>query len=98
MGSISELKGKYSPMEGLIFDVLRRTGFPLPADQTLLREVYPRKNEQPFHAQIVINRAVTTLGKKLQHNREVLPARTQAKAASTLDRKPYHQENQQGTT
>ena len=90
MGSISELKGKYSPMESLIFDVLRRQDSA--TSGSLLREVYPRKNEQPFHAQIVINRAVTTLGKKLQHNRK------SSGSNATLDLKPYHNENQQGTT
>jgi hypothetical protein len=66
--SIDELKGRYSPMESVIFDVLRRQESAT-AD-TLLRNVYPRKNEEPFNALIIINRAATTLGKKLQRNRE----------------------------
>jgi hypothetical protein len=64
-----ELKGNYSPMEKIIFDVLRRQE--LVTTDMLLRKVYPRKNEEPFNAGIVINRAVTTLGEKLKRNREV---------------------------
>jgi hypothetical protein len=64
-----ELKGNYSPMEKVIFDVLRRQE--LVTTDMLLRKVYPRKNDEPFNAGIVINRAVTTLGEKLKRNHEV---------------------------
>jgi hypothetical protein len=65
-----ELKGEdYSPMETVIFDVLRREESV--TTDMLRRKVYPRKNAEPFHAGIVINRAITTLGQKLKHNREI---------------------------
>lgn len=62
------LKGHYSPMELTIFDALRKSESA--TTDTLLRKVYPRKEKEPFHAGIVINRAVTTLGIKLKRNRE----------------------------
>jgi hypothetical protein len=64
-----ELKGSYSPMETIIFKVLRKQESA--TTDTLLRNVYPRKADEPFNAGIVINRAVTTLGLKLRRNREV---------------------------
>jgi hypothetical protein len=67
--SIDELKGSYSPMECTIFGVLRKQE--AVTTDMLLRKVYPHKNEEPFNAGIVINRAVTTLGEKLKRNREV---------------------------
>jgi hypothetical protein len=63
-----ELKGKYSPMETTIFNVLLQQGSA--TTDTLLRKVYPRKDAEPFNPGIIINRAVTTLGRKLQLNRE----------------------------
>lgn len=66
--TIEQLKGSYSPMESVIFDVLQKQG--AVTTGTLLRNVYPRKQEEPFNAAIVINRAITTLGQKLQRNRE----------------------------
>jgi hypothetical protein len=66
--STGELKGSYSPMELVIFDALRKTE--AATTGTLLRKVYPRKDKAPFHASIVVNRAVVTLGMKLKRNRE----------------------------
>jgi hypothetical protein len=68
--SIDELKGNYSPMELVIFDALRKTESA--TTESLLRKVYsPRKGrEPPFHASIVVNRAVVTLGMKLKRYRE----------------------------
>jgi hypothetical protein len=63
-----DLKGKYSPMETTIFNVLRQQGSA--TTDTLLRKVYPRKNVEPFNPGIIINRAITTLGRKLQLNGE----------------------------
>ena len=63
----NSLRGEYSPMESTIFAVLQRG----PAtNNQLVRPVYPRKREEPFNAQIVINRAVTTLWQKLKYYRE----------------------------
>jgi hypothetical protein len=56
-------------METKIFKALRRQESA--TTDTLLRKVYPHKDNAPFHAGIVINRAVTTLGQKLQRNGEV---------------------------
>jgi hypothetical protein len=66
--SNDELKGSYSPMETVIFGALRKQG--AATTDTLLRKVYPRKADEPFNALIVINRAATTLAKKLAHNHE----------------------------
>lgn len=66
--SIDELRGSYSPMELTIFDALRKSESA--TTDSLLRKVYPRKEREPFHASIVINRAVVTLGMKLKRNRE----------------------------
>lgn len=66
--SIDELRGSYSPMELIIFDALRKQE--TVTTDSLLRKVYPRKEREPFHASIIINRAVVTLGMKLQRNRE----------------------------
>jgi hypothetical protein len=65
----NELKGDYSPMEKVIFKVLRKRESA--TTDTLLRPVYPRKADEPFNAGIVINRAVTTLSLKLRRNHEV---------------------------
>lgn len=66
--SNEELKGSYSPMELTIFEALRKSESA--TTDSLLRKVYPRKEREPFHAAIVINRAVVTLGMKLTRNRE----------------------------
>jgi hypothetical protein len=63
-----ELKGDYSPMEKIIFGVLRQKE--VVTTEMLLRKVYRRKDHEPFNAGIVINRAVTTLGEKLKRNGE----------------------------
>ena len=67
MGNNS-LRGRYSPMETAIFRALRSRGPATAAD--LIRNVYPRKTEEPYNAQIVVNRAVITLADKLKRNRE----------------------------
>jgi hypothetical protein len=66
--TIDGLKGDYSPMELIIFDTLRKQK--TATTDSLLRKVYPRKNAEPFNATIIINRAVTTLGMKLERNSE----------------------------
>jgi hypothetical protein len=66
--STDELKGRYSPMELVIFEALRKTDSA--TTDSLLRKVYPRKEKEPFNASIVVNRAVVTLGMKLKRNRE----------------------------
>ena len=67
--SVADLKGKYSPMEQTIFDTLRKQR--TATTESLLRKVYPRKNQEPFNAAIIINRAVITLGLKLKRNDEL---------------------------
>jgi len=66
--NIPDLKGKYSPMERTIFDTLRKQK--VATTDSLLRKVYPRKDDEPFNATIIINRAVTTLKLKLERNKE----------------------------
>jgi len=66
--NIADLKGKYSPMEQTIFDALKKSKSA--NTDSLLRKVYPRKDEEPFNAAIIINRAVITLKKKLELNKE----------------------------
>jgi hypothetical protein len=63
-----ELRGRYSPMEMTIFETLRKQESA--TTDSLLRKVYKRKDDEPFNAGIVINRAVITLGQKLKRNRE----------------------------
>ena len=63
----NSLKGNYSPMESTIFAALQRGP---ETNNQLVRPIYPRKREEPFNAQIVINRAVTTLGQKLKRYKE----------------------------
>lgn len=66
--TLTQLRGEYSPMEQVIFEVLRREKVATSND--LVRKVYPRKGAEPFNAQIVVNKAVTSLGRKLTHYRE----------------------------
>jgi hypothetical protein len=54
---------KYSPMETHIMDVLLK-GPATSAD--LVESVYPHKADRPFNAQIIVNKAVATLGQKLK--------------------------------
>ena len=63
------LRGRYSPMETTVFKALREQGAATSED--LIRKVYPRKAIEPFNAQIIVNRAATTLGRKLERNGEV---------------------------
>lgn len=65
--SLTQLRGDYSPMEQVIFEVLRREAA---TSSDLVRKVYPRKGAEPFNAQIVVNKAVITLARKLTHYRE----------------------------
>jgi hypothetical protein len=62
--SMDTLKGDYSPMERVIFNTLRKQK--IATTNSLLRKVYPHKNQEPFNATIIINRAVITLGLKLE--------------------------------
>lgn len=65
--SLTQLRGDYSPMEQTIFEALRKE----PATSgDLIRKVYPRKAAEPFNAQIVVNKAVITLARKLELNHE----------------------------
>jgi hypothetical protein len=61
------LRGDYSPMEHAIFQALQREAA---TSRKLLRKVYPSKQARPFNAQIVINKAVIALGRKLQRYHE----------------------------
>lgn len=59
----SQLRGDYSPMEHTIFHALRQVE--AATSRVLLRKVYPRKAAEPYNAQIVVNKAVIALGRKL---------------------------------
>lgn len=63
----TQLRGDYSPMEEVIFAALLKDAA---TSSKLVRVVYPRKAIEPFNAQIVVNKAVTTLGQKLARNHE----------------------------
>lgn len=66
---MSTLKGDdYSPMERTIYGALLKKNATV---QGLLPIVY-RGQQPPRHASIVVNRAVTTLGDKLEDNKEKL--------------------------
>jgi hypothetical protein len=64
----SQLRGDYSPMEHTIFAALRQVK--AATSRVLLRKVYPRKAGEPFNAQIVVNKAVLSLGRKLTRYHE----------------------------
>ena len=63
----TQLRGAYSPMEQTIFEALRRSDA---TSTELVSKVYRRPSEAPFNAQIVVNKAVITLQRKLEQNRE----------------------------
>lgn len=67
MITATQLRGDYSPMEQIIFEVLRHEAA---TSSDLVRKVYPRKAAEPFNAQIVVNKAVITLARKLSRNHE----------------------------
>jgi len=67
METMTTLRGDYSPMEHTIFRALLGEAA---TSSKLMRAVYPRKDSRPFNAQIVINKAVIALGRKLQRYHE----------------------------
>ena len=91
------LKGKYSQTETRIFLALRERESA--TSTSLLRKVYPRKDDQPFNAGIIVNRALSTLGEKLKKNREdfrlerrrVPKQRLIENRLTTMERKSRHE-------